>query len=194
MIILLPGNRHAFPPLDGADIVRAWVAVALLHRLPAGLYPQRIARYRVAHNRVAAFFQRRAKHINDVLAAPRRDLAHRRIINLYAVLSGRPLRANLSLRPLLTALTLRASITLGANRASFANRPLRAGIALLALYTLNALLTFGAALSGVAILALWASRASCTRCPGRALNSLFSLRPLRAYGASPSDNLIISAP
>ena len=101
-----------------------------------------------------------------MLAAPRRVLAHRRIINLYAVLSGRPLRANLSLRPLLTALTLRA------------------GIALLALYTLNALLTLGAALSGVALLAPWASRASCTRCPGRALNSLFSLRPLRAYGAS----------
>lgn len=78
-----------------------------------------------------------------MLAAPRRILAHRRIINLYAVLSGRPLRANLSLWPLLTALTLRASITLGANRASFANRPLRAGIALLALYTLNALLTLG---------------------------------------------------
>lgn len=119
-----------------------------------------------------------------MLAAPRRVLAHRRIINLYAVLSGRPLRANLSLWPLLTALTLRASITLGANRASFANRPLRAGITLLALYTLNALLTLGAALSGVALLAPWASRASCTRCPGRALNSLFSLRPLRAYGAS----------
>ena len=109
-----------------------------------------------------------------MLAAPWRILAHRRIINLYAVLSGRPLRANLSLRPLLTALTLRASITLGANRASFANRPLRAGIALLALYTLNALLTLGAALSGVALLAL---------------DTLRALRPNRPLRADWADKL-----
>ena len=104
-----------------------------------------------------------------MLAAPRRVLTHRRIINLHAVLSGRPLRANLALQPLLTALTLRASITLGANRASFANRPLRAGIALLALYTLNALLTLGAALASVALFAL---------------NTLFALRPDRPLRAN----------
>ena len=86
----LPCHAHRVPPGNRPDIVRAGVAASLLHGFPLRFHAQRISRHRVAHNRVAAFFQRRAKHINDVLAAPRRVLAHRRIINLYAVLSSRP--------------------------------------------------------------------------------------------------------